>query len=513
MAKKINVPVRIDGENKGYKNAAKGAEEATKKMARKVKSTSKGMVDSFKKLGAAIGITFALTAVINFGKELINLASKAKGVSAAFNKIANSQYLKDLQKATRGAVSDLSLMKAAVQASNFKIPLEQLTVFLKFAGDRAISTGEDFDYLVESIVKGLGRKSVLILDNLGLSVSEINKEVAKTGDFMLGAANVIKREMEKSGDVADTAATKIARVTVALENMKVAWGELITGSTWFAKILDNIATRFKTWADKDLSFMEKITWSPNEYKEWLAQKAEVEKFFGIMSGKGAFTKAEAFPTFKGKSEKDAPVSDPLKKALKTVQDYVVEIKAANVEAGKQAEAWRLIHKEISGRRGATAIPINIPTFGSKIVGTDKTTLAGAPTVDLSLITQGLDESQQALIGLADTFAGFFSDVNLGFQGMIDGVITGIKRLVMELIAKAAFLAILSAIFPGAGVALNLGTILGGSASKLLGSGGGGSSPGKSIGGGTLNINVTGKLHGKDIYLSNERYGQVLNDNS
>jgi len=51
--------------------------------------------------------------------------------------------------------------------------------------------------------------------------------------------------------------------------------------------------------------------------------------------------------------------------------------------------------------------------------------------------------------------------------MIKGVITGIKRLVMELIAKAAFLAILSAIFPAAGVALNIGTILGGNGAKLL----------------------------------------------
>ncbi|HUV85277.1 MAG TPA: hypothetical protein VMV86_06165 [Methanosarcinales archaeon] len=517
MAKKINVPVRIDGDNKGYKNAAKGAEEATKKMARNVKSTSKGMVDSFKKLGAAIGITFALTAIINFGKELIKLASKAEGVTTAFKRLGSPALLKDLQKATRGTVSDLVLMQKAVQAKNFKIPLEQLATYFEFATKRAIQTGESVDYLVESIITGIGRKSVLVMDNLGISAVELQQEVKKVGDFGLAAGNIIRREIGSMGDVADTSTIKIAQVTTALENMKVAWGELITNSTWFAQILDNIATRFKTWADPDLSFMEKITWSPNEYKEWLSQKAEVEKFFGIISGKGAFKDAAAFPTFKGKAEKDAPVSDPLKKALKTIQDYVTEIKAANVEAGKQAEAWRLIHKEILGGRGATAVPIsnlNIPTFGGKIE-TDKKTLVGGPTPDFKLMIHGLDESQEALIGLSETFASFFSDVNLGFEGMIDGVITGIKRLVMELIAKAAFLAILSTIFPGAGVSLNLKTILGGNASKLIGSGGGssgGSSKGLA-GNGNLNINVTGKIHGRDIYLSNERYGQVLNNNT
>jgi hypothetical protein len=59
---------------------------------------------------------------------------------------------------------------------------------------------------------------------------------------------------------------------------------------------------------------------------------------------------------------------------------------------------------------------------------------------------------------------------MGFQDMIDSVITGIKRLIMELIAKAAFLAILSVLFPGAAVPLTLGNILGGNASKLVGSG-------------------------------------------
>ncbi len=156
--------------------------------------------------------------------ESLKMAAVAEGVSNAFKKIATTDYMDKLRKATRGAVSDLSLMKATVMAANFKIPLSELTTFLQFAGDRALSTGEDFDFLVESIVKGLGRKSVLILDNLGLSVAEINKEVAKTGDFMTGAAAVIEREMKKAGDVIDTNATKIAQLRSDYQNMQVDFG-------------------------------------------------------------------------------------------------------------------------------------------------------------------------------------------------------------------------------------------------------------------------------------------------
>ena len=132
--------------------------------------------------------------------------------------------------------------------------------------------------------------------------------------------------------------------------------------------------------------------------------------------------------------------------------------------------------------------------------------AAAMAANVADLSSGLTESQEALTGLSDTFAGFFSDVNLGFEGMIDGVITGLKRLVMELIAKAAFLAILSAIFPGAGVALNLGTILGGNASKLIGSGGGGSSKSASIGSASnqMTNSLVASLRGKDIQIALNR---------
>jgi hypothetical protein len=161
-------------------------------------------------------------------RESVNLAAGAQGVINAFNKLPESEkLLQDLKVATRGAVSDLELMRAAVQARNFKIPLEQLGTFLQFAGDRALETGEDFGFMVDSIVKGLGRKSVLILDNLGLSVAEINEEVKKTGDFMVGAANVIEREMAKSGAVVDTSATALARMSAKAEDLKIRLGELL----------------------------------------------------------------------------------------------------------------------------------------------------------------------------------------------------------------------------------------------------------------------------------------------
>ena len=180
------------------------------------------------KLGAAFGIAFGVSEVINFGKELFNLAAKAEGVRKAFERIAPSGLLADLRRSTRGAVSDFDLMKNAVSASNFKIPLENLGSYLAFATKRAEETGQSVDYLVDSIIMGIGRKSPMILDNLGISIVDIRNEMEKTGDMAKAVANIIDREMANAGNTVDTSATKVAQMTTAWTNFKEALGTQVT---------------------------------------------------------------------------------------------------------------------------------------------------------------------------------------------------------------------------------------------------------------------------------------------
>ena len=75
------------------------------------------------------------------------------------------------------------MIKQAVRASNFKVPLNQLATFFEFATKRAAQTGESVDYLVNSIIDGIGRKSTLVMDNLGISATELQAEIKKVGDF------------------------------------------------------------------------------------------------------------------------------------------------------------------------------------------------------------------------------------------------------------------------------------------------------------------------------------------
>jgi hypothetical protein len=130
----------------------------------KLKETSK----LFGNLGQAIGAAFIVGQVQAFAAETIKLGSELQTVGRGFARFGNEMQLETLRKATRGLVSDLELMKVTVQAGNFGIPIEQMGKLLEFATKRAAETGQSVDYLVQSIVTGIGRKSPLILDNLGI---------------------------------------------------------------------------------------------------------------------------------------------------------------------------------------------------------------------------------------------------------------------------------------------------------------------------------------------------------
>jgi hypothetical protein len=207
-----------------------------------------GVLDGFKKvvgtIGTAVGAAFAVRAIINFGKEAIKLASKVEGIRTAFKKLDNPGLLDDLRKATRGTVTDLELMQLAVRAQNFKIPLDQLATYFQFATSRAIETGESVDYLVESIITGIGRKSVLVMDNLGISAAELQDEVKRVGDFGQAAGIIIQREIEKGGDVMDTAATKTARLQAKFANLKTEIG------TKLLPVVASLASKLNDLLDK-----------------------------------------------------------------------------------------------------------------------------------------------------------------------------------------------------------------------------------------------------------------------
>ena len=185
------------------------------------------MGNAMVRLGELVGnvarnITGMFSDVIAKGVEL---AEAADGITHAFQRIGSEDYLQGLREATKNTVDDVELMKAAVKANDFRIPLEDLGKYLAFAQLKAQQTGQSLDYMVDSIVTGLGRRSPLILDNLGLSAAEIGEKTKKTGNFMKAVASIVEGQLAAAGEKYVSAADRSVQRTVALTNAQKKLGD------------------------------------------------------------------------------------------------------------------------------------------------------------------------------------------------------------------------------------------------------------------------------------------------
>ena len=181
-----------------------------------------------KSLAAAAAGFASVTAIAGTISDLVSesveLAKAGEGIRVAFERLNDPGLLDNLREATHNTVNDIELMKAAVKFNDFKLPVEELGTMLAFAQQKAKDTGQSVDYMVDSIVTGLGRKSLMILDNLGLSANEIKEKMQETGDMTKAVGEIIREQMASAGDYVETASDRAAQAQVRLDNAMTELG-------------------------------------------------------------------------------------------------------------------------------------------------------------------------------------------------------------------------------------------------------------------------------------------------
>lgn len=187
---------------------------------------------TLKNIAVSAGIAFGTAELIAFGKEAVALAAKGEGIRTAFQRTFGNteENIKKLRTATRGAVSDIDLMSQALQAGQLGVRADVFAKGLEFVGKIARQTGQDVDFLAQSMVDGLGRQSLRRIDNLGISMKQMRDEMKSAGvDFQQAFANIVERRMVEMGAVIETTADKTARLSAMWQNFKEAIGaDLIT---------------------------------------------------------------------------------------------------------------------------------------------------------------------------------------------------------------------------------------------------------------------------------------------
>lgn len=195
-------------------------------------------------VGAAVvgvaALAAGFVALGNRGAPLVGLAESFDNLTASVG-LSSQALLVDLRKAANGTVSDFDLIKRANLAlvgtsGEFgKAFGKALPAVLASARAAAKATGQDVDFLFQSLVSGIKRASPRLIDNTGivLKMSEANETLAKS----LGKSVSQLTEEEKQiavlnatveagnslinslGDATETNAEKLARGQATITNI------------------------------------------------------------------------------------------------------------------------------------------------------------------------------------------------------------------------------------------------------------------------------------------------------
>lgn len=325
------------------------------------KQQTSAFANGIKAVGSAIAGAFAVSSIVQFGKEVFNIATQAQGIQTAFFKIANEANMDMLRESVKGTVSDLELMKRAVLASNFGIPVKELGKLFEFASKRAQDTGQSIDYLVDSIVIGIGRKSPLILDNLGISIVDLRKrlngvsaETATIAQLTKVVGDIAEESFKKTGRLAENLGTSVQTLTASWENFKLSLSSIFSNSGLLKTSLDNASSIIQTWASKNVPFFIKLLATLTPDAAIRARFQAVIESLKLVRSEGEKLKES------NKKEVVAPKQDPI---VLTAVEQLAAIKKVNEEL----EAQRILRQEFKGEK-MTEAPVRYNEAGDFQLG-------------------------------------------------------------------------------------------------------------------------------------------------
>lgn len=141
-------------------------------------------MDGLGQVGVVAGVaTAALTAVGTAAFRLGESAAQYESIRDAFSSMTKSliddvdEFEKRVNKASAGTLDDLTILRGGTRAlsligkdsfTDFGKQFEEMAMLSKKA---ARATGQDVNFMFDSLILGVSRSSKMILDNLGVNVS------------------------------------------------------------------------------------------------------------------------------------------------------------------------------------------------------------------------------------------------------------------------------------------------------------------------------------------------------
>jgi hypothetical protein len=168
---------------------------------------------------------------------LYDIQTAFEGIVTAMGKDP-AEVLRTLSEAARGTIPDVKLMENFNLASQLlgSTLSEKLAPVIPLIGKVASATGQDVGQLTSDFIRGIGRESVMILDNLGIQIdltqvmddyaksvgttaAELTKEQRQAA-LMSAATAALAKNTAAMPDIADTAAGAMKAFQTTITNTK-----------------------------------------------------------------------------------------------------------------------------------------------------------------------------------------------------------------------------------------------------------------------------------------------------
>jgi hypothetical protein len=199
--------------------------------------------------GIAIAGAAATAAVVGIGAAITKLAVDAaplQGIQAAFEGITGGgeRMLEQLRVQSAHMIADRDLMKSYNLAAQLvgKTFADRLPDAMKYLTKVSAATGQSMDFMMDSLVRGVGRLSPLILDNLGIQVSL--EEATAEASRMFGKEAEALSKVEIQAGMTNVVMAKLAKNTEAMPDVigSAAQG-LAAMNTMWVNFKDEIGLR------------------------------------------------------------------------------------------------------------------------------------------------------------------------------------------------------------------------------------------------------------------------------
>jgi len=230
----------LDDANKRINDAANKVNDSGKEITKTFKSVGKDIKSIGKEL--SVGITAPIVAAGAVAVSFTKIGGQYSSVLDAFKSMTQGMgvdavaFQKAVADATGGQLDNLTILQGATRGLSL-IGKEAFndfgTDFVKMAEmskKAARATGQDVDYMFNSLVLGVSRESKLILDNLGISI-----DIAKAKDDYALSLGKTTAELTQSEE-------KHAVLNATMAQLQTTYGAVAISAGGFSGAAQQLTT-------------------------------------------------------------------------------------------------------------------------------------------------------------------------------------------------------------------------------------------------------------------------------